>query len=146
MRLLERRQTYFHANRECPIFDELRGPVRKTFGGSGVLKDALKALETRIEIAFIFGSITTGSEASASDVDLMAVENVSFMDVVSAISGAQRELGREVNPSVYSAGEFCRKLAEGRQFVTRVMAGPRIFLIGNAQQLKGIARRSPRRR
>lgn len=138
-RTLEGRQTYFQANRHCQIFGELRGVVRKTFGLSQVLADALTELQSHIEAAFIFGSVATGAETSDSDVDLMVIGEVSLMDVVSATSGAQRELGREVNPSVYPKEEFCRKLAEGQHFIARVVAGPKLFLIGDEQQLKGLA-------
>jgi predicted nucleotidyltransferase len=138
-RTLEGRQTYFQANRRCQIFDELRGLVRKTFGVSQVVKDALVALRSRIQFAFIFGSVATGAETSASDIDLMVIGDVSLMDVVSALSDAQRELAREVNPCVYPLKEFCRKLAEGQHFITRVVAGPKLYLIGDEQSLTGLA-------
>src|SRR5258708_1224246 len=64
-RTLEGRQTYFQANRDCQIFNELRGLVRKTFGVSQVLTDALAQLRSRIQVAFIFGSVATGAENSA---------------------------------------------------------------------------------
>jgi len=91
-RTIEGRQTYFQANRHGQIFDELRGLARKTFGASQVLKDALVPLRRRIQLTFVFGSVATGAEALASDVDLMVIGEVSLMDVVSALSDAQREL------------------------------------------------------
>jgi predicted nucleotidyltransferase len=91
-RTIEGRQTYFQANRHGQIFDELRGLARKTFGVSQVLKDALVPLRRRIQLTFVFGSVATGAEALASDVDLMVIGEVSLMDVVSALSDAQREL------------------------------------------------------
>jgi hypothetical protein len=80
-----------------------------------------------------------GAETSFSDIDLMVIGSLSLMEVVSAVSGAERELGREVNPSVYPVDEFCRKLTTGQHFITSVVAGPKLFLIGNEQQLKGLA-------
>jgi predicted nucleotidyltransferase len=138
-RTVEGRQTYFQANQHCPIFDELRGLVRKTFGVSQVLADALAPLRSRIQVAFVFGSVATGTETSASDVDVMIIGDLPLMKVVSALSVAQRELGREVNPTVYPSEEFCRKLAAGQHFITRVVAGPKLFLIGDERQLKGLA-------
>src|ERR1700738_5217782 len=38
-RTVEGRQTYFQANRECPVFEELHGLVRKPFGVSQVLHE-----------------------------------------------------------------------------------------------------------
>jgi hypothetical protein len=44
-----------------------------------------------------------------------------------------------VNPCVYPAKEFCRKLAEGQHFITGVVAGPKLYLIGDEQRLTGLA-------
>jgi predicted nucleotidyltransferase len=134
---VEGRQTYFQANRRCPIFDELRGLVRKTFGVSQVLADALAQFRSRILAAFLFGSVATGTESEASDIDLMVIGDVSLMEVVSAIGEARRELGRELNPVVYPGEEFGRKLAEGQHFIRRVVGGPRIFVIGDVEH-KGL--------
>jgi predicted nucleotidyltransferase len=139
-RSVEGRQVYFQANRQCPVFEELRGIVRKTFGAAQALKAALSPMADRIRVAFIFGSVATGTETSLSDVDVMVVgDKLSLTDVVSAIAEAQREIGREINPSVYPTEEFCRKLAEGQHFVSRVVAGEKIFLIGDEHELTGLA-------
>ena len=124
----------------CPVFDELHGLIRKTFGVAQVLKDGLAALAGKIQLAFIYGSLATGGETAASDVDVMVVgERISLQDVVSAFSEAQRELQREVNPSVYRTEEFCRKLAGGHHFLSSVVAGPKIFLIGDEGELTRLA-------
>jgi predicted nucleotidyltransferase len=139
-RTVEGRQIYFQANRQCPIFDELRGIVRKTFGVARVLKEALTSLEGRIGVAFLFGSVATGRETSTSDVDVLVVgDKLSLADIVPAIAEAQRELGREINPSLYPTEEFCRKLAEGQHFVSSVVAGEKIFLIGDEHKLTRLA-------
>jgi hypothetical protein len=52
-RVVEGRQTYFQANRACPIFEELRGLIRKTFGVADLLRVGLRPLARRIRSAFI---------------------------------------------------------------------------------------------
>ena len=137
----EGRQTYYQVNRACPVFDELHGLIRKTFGIAQVLQNALRPLSGKARIAFIYGSIATGTETAASDVDVMVVgEHISMHDVVSVLAEVQRDLGREVNPSVYRTGEFCRKLAEGQHFLSSVVASPKIFLIGDESELAGLAK------
>ncbi len=139
-RTVEGRQVYFQANRQCPIFADLQSIVRKTFGAAQAIKEALESIADRIRVAFVFGSVAAGTETSASDVDVMVVgDNLSLTDVVSAIAGAQREIGREINPSVYPTDEFCRKLAEGQHFVSSVVAGRKIFLIGEERELTILA-------
>ena len=139
-RSVEGRQTYFQSNRECAVFEELHGLIRKTFGVADTLRAGLAALAVKARLAFIYGSMAAGSETAGSDVDVMVVgERVSVQDVASALADAQRDIGREVNPSVYRTEEFCRKLAQGQHFLTSVVSGPKIFLIGGENELIGLA-------
>jgi predicted nucleotidyltransferase len=143
LRSVEGRQTYFQANPQNPIFAELRGLVRKTFGLPHVIRQALEPMARRIDLAFIFGSIASGTEKSSSDVDLMVVSDaVSLSDLVPAIRRAEDELGREVNPSLYSVEEFRRRLAEGQNFLATVLRGRKIFVIGDEDELRRLAEKS----
>jgi len=139
-RNVEGRQVYYQANRQCPVFAELRGVVRKTFGVAQALQEALAPIAHHIRLAFVFGSVAAGKETSMSDTDVLVVgDNLSLARVVPAIAEAQRELGREINPMVYPTGEFCRKLAEGQHFLSNVVAGPKIFFIGDEHELTRLA-------
>ena len=133
------RQVYYQANRHCPIFAELLGLIVKTAGVGDVLRAALAALKGRIAVAFIFGSFAGGEPRKASDVDVLVVGDVTFAEVVSALGPAQERLGRDVNPSVYPPAEFRQKLAAGHHFLTSVLNGPKIFLIGGERELAGLA-------
>jgi predicted nucleotidyltransferase len=140
IRSVEGHQVYFQANRQCAIFAELRGIVRKTFGVAQTLQEALASITRHIRMAFVFGSVAAGMETSMSDIDILVVgDNLSLAHVIPAIAEAQRELGREINPSVYPTGEFCRKLAEGQHFISNVVAGRKIFLIGDEHELTRLA-------
>jgi len=100
-RTVEGRQTYYQTNRESPVFEELHGLIRKTFGIAQVLQTGLSSISGRIRIAFIYGSLAAGSESAASDIDLMVVgDDLSIDGVVSALGDAQVELQRELNPAV----------------------------------------------
>lgn len=134
-RTVSGRQTYYQANRECPIFEELRAIVTKTAGVASLLQSALAPLGERIAIAFIFGSIAHGGEHATSDVDLMVVGEVGFGEVVDRVSPTQDRLGREVNPKVYPRAEFVEKARAGQHFLSRVLALPKIFLIGTEHDL-----------
>lgn len=139
-RTVEGRQTYFQANSDCPVFAELRGLVRKTFGVAEVLEQALLPLARKVRLAFIYGSIATGEERAGSDIDVMVVgDEISMLDVATALHEAQDELGREVNPTVYHTDEFCRKLAQGHHFLKSVIERPVIFLIGDQDELTRLA-------
>ena len=78
LRAVRGHQVYFRANRACPVLDELRGLVVKTFGVADVLKQALQQLSGNIDAAFVYGSVARGEERAASDIDLFLVGEVSF--------------------------------------------------------------------
>ena len=132
-------QVHYRANPDCPVYEELRALMVKTAGLAAVLKDALAPFEGDIKAAFVFGSMATGHIDAGSDVDLMIIGEVSFGRVVSELQGAQEQLGREVNPTVYPREEFHRKLADGHQFLSRVMEDPKIFLMGSERDLRAMA-------
>src|SRR3989440_6856864 len=95
VRTVEGRQTYFQANPRSPMFEELRGLVRKTFGLTYVLQEALLPIADRIDLAFVFGSVANGTENSSSDVDLMVISNsVLLSDSIPGIRDAEHELTR----------------------------------------------------
>ena len=128
-------QVRYRANRECPIFTELAGIMRKTVGLVDVLREALAPLDSEIDLAFIFGSIAQGKERVTSDVDVFIVGSVSFASVVQTFSQTHEHLGREVNPVVMPKSDLLSKHAKGDRFVTRVLDEPKLFLIGTANDL-----------
>jgi predicted nucleotidyltransferase len=124
-------QKHYQANRAAPIFDEVRGIVQKTFGLVDVLRAALADLTSRIQVAFVFGSVAKGTDTAASDIDLLVVaEDLAYADLFERLAPAESTLGRKVGPTLYTPLEFARKQREDNHFVTRVMAQPKIFLIG----------------
>ena len=135
----EGKQKYYQANRGSPLFNELHGLIVKTVGVADVLRTALSPAIGRIEIAFIFGSIASRTEERTSDIDMMVIGETTFSEIVSLISPAQITLGREINPVVYPASEFKRKIRENHNFLKTVLEGDRIFLIGDEDELARLA-------
>jgi predicted nucleotidyltransferase len=137
-RTVQGRQVYFQANRDAPIFPELRGLFAKTTGLVGVLREGLAPLGDRIQVAFVFGSAARGELRSTSDIDLLVVGHAPFEDVVHALATAQQRLGRDVNPTVYPPNEFRAKVAARHHFLTRVLQDPRLFVVGGDHELGGL--------
>ncbi len=138
--LLQRRaqgnQVHYQADPESPIYEELRGILKKTTGVADVLRRALAPLAKRIELAFVYGSIASGKESARSDVDVMIVGDVKFEEAIHALARAEKTLRREINPHVYTPGEFRAKLAGKEPFLRRVLDAPTIALIGNRHDLE----------
>ena len=124
-------QTLYQANPDSPVFAELRGLIAKTSGVADHIGRVLAPFAGQIHLALIYGSVARGTEGPDSDVDLLVIsDTLSYGDIYSALADAEASIGRPVNPSVYSLSEWRKRVDEENPFVTRVMAQPRILLIG----------------
>lgn len=129
------KQVFYQANRDHPVFAELRGLVAKTVGVFQVLGSALAPLGRRVSVAFVYGSVARQEEKAGSDIDLIVVGKVTLEDVLAQLADAEPSLGRAVNPTVYSAADFKTKLGSGNHFLNSVMRGKKVFLIGDEDDL-----------
>jgi len=132
-------RTYYRAAASHPAFADMRGLVLKTVGLGDVVRDALRSAEVAIDVAFIFGSFAAGDAAAGSDVDLLVVGSVSRRDLAVAVNAAAAELGRELNPVIFTCPEFAERWRADDHFVSTVLAGPRIWLIGDDTTLAALA-------
>jgi predicted nucleotidyltransferase len=122
-------QLHYQANQACPIFQELTAIVRKTFGIGDVIRTALSPLQEHISQGFIYGSIAKGDATASSDVDLMLIgKDLSYSQVMDLLAPVEAELGRTINPTLYSQQDFAGKMSEGNHFIQRVMEQTRIPL------------------
>lgn len=128
-------QVRYHADRACPIYEDLAAIFRKTAGLADVLREALSPLSARIPLAFVFGSVAQGQERPGSDVDVMVVGAASFGSVVEALSRTRERLRREANPVVMTEAVFRSKYHGRDRFVSRIAREPKIFLLGDAREL-----------
>ena len=125
-------QKHYQANPESPLFVELTGIVKKTVGLKQPLVDALEPIKKKIDLAFIYGSVAKESDTSGSDIDLMIVSDVlALEDVFVALAPLESQLGRQVNPTLYSRQEFSDKRKLKKGFLVKVLDAPVIELIGS---------------
>lgn len=129
-------QKHYQANPQSPVFAELCGIVQKTVGLAEPLRDALLPFADSIAAAFVFGSVAKRSDTAGSDIDLMVVsDSLNYADLFGALEEAATRLGRTVNPSIYSRQELARRIKQKNAFVTRVLAQPKVWLIGGEDEL-----------
>jgi len=129
-------QVLYQANQACPIYTELAAIFRKTIGLATLLRDALQALPGNIDLAFVFGSMATGQQDYSSDVDVLVLGDQSLVEIVKALSPLQEILGREMNPVVMNVAGFVAQLDKQDRFVMRVLQEPKIFVIGDQDELE----------
>lgn len=130
------KQKHYQANARSPVFEELRTLVLKTSGLVDVLRTALAPVSRDVRAAFVYGSIAKGQDTATSDIDLMVVsDHLSYADLFAAVEDASARLGRKVAPTIYSSKELSRRLKQDNAFVKRVLAQPKLWLIGDESDL-----------
>lgn len=120
---------YYRAARD-ERFEDLRRLLSRELGISEALVRHLGEVGSRIRWAFVYGSVAAGEDRLGSDVDVIVVGEVTDDELVGPIADAQRELGREVDVTLYRPEEFRRRLDAGNHFLRTTVDGPRIDLIG----------------
>lgn len=111
--------------------------------GKGVIRisgtcKALEPFESRIDCAFVYGSVARSQEHALSDVDLLVIGGVALAELTPALRKAETRLGREVNVTSYSAREFRKKVVAKDHFLSEVLRGPKEFVKGNQRDLDQI--------
>jgi predicted nucleotidyltransferase len=120
----------YQANTEASIYPELSGLLRKTVGLVDVIAKALGEIDDDIAEAFIYGSEAKGDAVAGSDIDLMVVGNIDELKIHSALRQAEEKLERPINYTLFSVKEYARKASEKKSFVSQVLAGDTISIIG----------------
>jgi predicted nucleotidyltransferase len=112
--------------------------VLKTGGLADLLRTALT--DPRIEWAFVFGSVARGEETAESDVDLLVIGEIGLREVTGLLSGLAEQVGREINPHILRRAEFLKRKGRKEAFLMRVLAAPKLFLVGDADGFATMAR------
>jgi predicted nucleotidyltransferase len=129
-------QKHFQANKQSPIFDEIKQIVGKTFGLSKPLMEALQSIENSIHLAFVYGSVAKKLDTASSDVDLLIVsDNLILEDLYKALEPAEQKIGRKINPTLLTKQEFTQRKAVSGSFISRVLEGEILDLIGSIDDL-----------
>jgi predicted nucleotidyltransferase len=129
-------QKHYQANASSPLFEELHRVVIKTVGLADPLREALRPLTSAVRAAFVYGSVAKREDVATSDIDVMLIsDSLTYAEVFSALEKASQRLGRPVNPTILSSKELARRRLSDNAFVKRVLSQPKIWLIGNEDDL-----------
>jgi len=137
--LLERRsgnRRYLRANERHPLYRSLRELVVRSDGLIDLIRASLGT--EGIDLAFVFGSMAEGTAKSDSDVDVLIVGDLGLREAVRRLAAAQERLGREINPVVWTREEFERRQKSGDHFLSRIVAGSRLIIMGEGSDLAAV--------
>lgn len=141
-------QHHYQANVSSPIYRELLGIVRKTFGLAGVLSEAVGTLDSHIIYAFVYGSMAKANDVQTSDIDLMLItnDNLAYAEVIEVFLPLEASLQRQINPTIYVLSDYLEKLEQNKSFLSRVMEQPKIWIKGSDNEINTLGKSSKNQR
>jgi len=125
---------YYRANQDHQLYPDIRSMVLKTSGMGDYLHEVFSCLED-VEVAFIFGSIASGEDTTASDIDLMVIGTISLRALTAVLTDFRSRIGRELNPHVFTREEFIKRRTDGEHFISTIISSPRFFVKGTDNDL-----------
>lgn len=131
-------RTYFSANRNHPIFNEIHNIVLKTSGLADVLRNSLDHLS--IQFAFIFGSLANDTESPESDIDLFIIGTLGLRAVSKFLKEPSNKFGREINTIIMTEKEFIERKTKKDHFISQVLDSHKIMIIGTENELEKLGR------
>ena len=129
---------YYWVNKAYPLYPELKSIVFKTAGLADFLRSSLDEIG-EVEVALIYGSVAKNVEEMGSDVDMLVIGDVDMSALHEALDAAEQAISREINSTVYTREEWDGRVKIGKAFVVDILSGPKIFLIGDEDELRGTA-------
>lgn len=132
----QRANRLFYAFRkDYPLYYELMELVAKTHGlGWDIVKN--KAKLGKIKFAMLSGRYMRGlSHRGGTDVDLLIVGSVVLPELGQLVKSEEVKRERELNYTVMTEEEFTFRKRRRDPFVQEILAGSRIMLIGDEEEL-----------
>lgn len=126
---------YYRANREHPLYPDIRSMVIKTTGLASALTEQFKDRDD-VRVAFVFGSIASGTQQAGSDIDLMLIGEIGLRALSGLMAEMRLTLGREINPHVLTVGDFVERRNRGEHFIVSVLESPKLFIKGAENDLE----------
>ena len=120
---------YYVANRSAPLFANIKGIIDKTVGVAGTMEEGLKAL-SGVRTAFLYSTNAHAPGEGPGDIDLLIVGRADLREVNETITHLEGKLGRQINYTVFDEAEYERRRAEGDPFLSEILKGRRVILVG----------------
>ncbi|HSW72068.1 MAG TPA: nucleotidyltransferase domain-containing protein [Chlamydiales bacterium] len=135
------RMVYYRAVRTHPAFEDLKHLFLKTISLGETVRLALQPFHDSIYLTFIFGSVAKDTESLESDIDLFIISDISLRELSQVLTPLSHALKRELNPIIYKREDFKKKLLARDHFLTRIIKEPKLWIIGNEDNLKQLVKR-----
>ncbi len=120
---------YYSVNRNAAIYPEIKSIVMKTVGLQGRLATALAGL-SGLRQSWMYSNNSHPPGEGPGPILMLMVGRVDLAELNDLVTGLEATLGREINYTVFDESEFQRRRAEEDPFVSEVLGGRNVLLIG----------------
>ncbi|MCX7794456.1 MAG: winged helix-turn-helix domain-containing protein [Thermodesulfovibrionales bacterium] len=117
---------YFRANKESPLYSELKDLIAKSLGLPGALKALLRA--SGAKVGFIYGPYACGEDTTK--VDLLVVGASSVFE--SGVKNLEKKFGVKINYILLDEEDYRQKKRRRDSNLKKILSEKRITLIGRA--------------
>lgn len=115
---------YFQANKDSPLFSELKNLITKSLGLPGALKAVLRA--SGAKVAFLYGPYAEGDEVDTVDLFVIGASS----SLTKELKDIERRFDRKINCAMIEEEEYRLKRKKRDTNLKRILSGKRITLIG----------------
>lgn len=116
---------YFQANKESPLFSELKNLITKSLGLPGALKAVLRA--SGAKAAFIYGPYAEGDDETPVNLFILGASSSSLAKDLKDI---EKRFNHEIDYILMDEDEYKIKKKKGDSSLKKILSGKRITLIG----------------
>jgi predicted nucleotidyltransferase len=130
-----RRPHEFRAVQTNRMYEPVTALVRMTVGIEQSLRELLLSTPG-VEAAVLHGSWAEGTARARSDIDLLVVsDDLDARALRRTLREEGRQLGREIDLTLLSSGEFADLMRDESPFLRTVLDRPRVNLVGDITAL-----------
>lgn len=117
---------YFQANKESPLFSELKNLIAKSLGLPGAIKALLRAAGAKG--AFIYGPYAEGEDVDTVDLLVIGASPV----ILKGLKDLEKKFGQKISCALIDEADYKTKRKKKDAALRRILTGKRISLIGRA--------------
>lgn len=130
---------YYNFRKSYLFYNELLCLVCKISGlGQQIIKNKNKI--GRLKFVMLSGRFARQKENRRSEVDLLVVGEVVLPQLAAVVRGFESKLEREINYTVMTQEEFNFRKERRDPFISSILLGSRIMLIGDEEELVSVRR------
>lgn len=115
---------YFQANKESPLFSELKNLITKSLGLPGALKALLRA--SGAKAAFLYGPYAEGQDESPVNMFVIGASP----SLARELKNLEKRFDQKIDCVIIDEEEYKLKKKKGDASLKKIMSGKRIALIG----------------